>query len=1270
MTCHTGRLTALGILFTIVGLVAVAPEILADTGVERYWEATRIDEAEFLPPLDLQPGGLLPLHVSGRYVALSDGSRIVLRGVALEDPYWARRAETPVLKADLAIVKAWGGNAIHIPVHPEAWKLVGARTYVADYLDDVVRWAGEIGLYAIISWKTHGDPETKWVAPGEDKYDPDMVLARQAIATLATRYVDCPWVLYSVFNEPSPTMPWDRFRICATALVDAVREYSSDALVLVPGMNYAADISAIPDAPIDREGIIYTADIYTWVWNSIPFRDHAAALLDAGYPLLLLEWGYDSRSDFSRFPYCCQYGSTSSFAEPLLALCDEFEIGWTAWVWSHDWCPHMFYDYERTSLTSFGREVRDALSRHADLVAPQVTLLERISVEPACAKSDGCSVTTRFAGGNAASQSVVLTARSASSWQFSHWLGPVDLPNSAIASVDAGSQLEVIAVFVGPEERSADDSRFAETPIDLSAISWLASYDDEGGRTESNYADVVQGSDEHGDYYAMQWSSPEDTDLTIGGFDQMDRSGFSAIRLVMSSAEPQDVLPVIQVAGDYCGRTWRYATSDTAQVDREPRVYEFAVSDFAGDPFWGCSDPLGADAMEGLDSIILLPDRRTGELRVYDVALCTDSNALQSESEAETSGNYDPADAATRTDTDYKKGLSFGALWWPDFDQESVVYNLYRLVEYGIDSIAIHPNWFVESHTDPTLEPWFRDKPGFPDTNWWFPTLYDDEIAFIVETAHSLGMSVMIKLYVSVLDDPITHIGGYGLHPAGERWDVLFQSYQEFANHYAGMCEELEVEILCLGTELESMTHEAPNADARWREMIEEVRSIYAGKLTYSCAFGGPVSNTWSSPNHVTFWDALDFIGFEFYRGLTDTLDPSPEQLRAGVREVFDNYVEPLAREFDRPVLIPEISFMHCDGTNMLPYSPENPAAAECDYEEHAACYEAVLDVIEEISSEDDYFAGIFWWSGMLVDPNEELTINYDTPCTGTELWGTLAEGVVKEAWKGANGWKEVEEPGESIDMIIQPAAAADSGCSMHFLESMQSSLTLIAASTAGGWEFSHWCGDVDLPEYPITAIRDLGNSVAAVFRRSPCLQVATLHDVNLMTVDGFSSPSISTNGFWFAGGGGRGKVLAPISAGDAQIMRYSYPTDGSEKAALRFEQPFDASDFDGIALRIRANRETRIGIEIASQDRGLQLQENADDWKSSFLNCTLAVDPEERVFRIPFDEFRDRDWILSRYPDVSPGVIESAIWEIQILPVADDCILDILEVSFYRTSI
>ena len=622
---------------------------------------------------------------------------------------------------------------------------------------------------------------------------------------------------------------------------------------------------------------------------------------------------------------------------------------------------------------------------------------------------------------------------------------------------------------------------------------------------------------------------------------------------------------------------------------------------------------------------------------------------------------------AVASSTDLLTGVSFGAMWWPDFDEELVTYNLYRLLDLGCNSIILIIDWYTNSYSDPTIRPFYRHESGFPDTNWFFPTLYDHEIEFIINTAHDLGLSVMLKPHVETLDWPTGAPGRYALQQGVGRWDELFTSYQEYMNYCADLCERLEVELLCLGCEMESMTHVAPDADRRWRDMIAEVRGIYSGELTYSCAFGGLVTNTWSSPNHVTFWDALDYIGFELYRGLTDKLDPSIEELRVGVRDIFDNYIEPLAFRFDRPVLIPEANFMHCDGTNKLPYSPEDPLEVTCDYDEHAACYQAVHDVIDEISSDKDYFAGIYWWSGMLVEPSDDLTPRYDIPCIGTELWGTPAENVVATSWRGSNGWSNVPTAHLGIDLVIAPNEAAEAGCEAIGMVSDTEHASILSASPTLGWAFDHWEGAVDLSRFPLARVEQPASGIiTAVFRRSPCAPIKELYRSGSVVVDGFSANSVAVDAFWFAGGGGFGKGMETTVVNGNDVMRYYFPADGSQKVALRFNSPYDASSHSGIQFTIRADLETLLEVEIASQDRGLHLQENADDWKSSCAACSISVTIDPQTYRFPFDVFADPDWLLGRYQDVTPGVNSQAIWELQFLPVVGPCTVDILEVGFY----
>lgn len=615
-----------------------------------------------------------------------------------------------------------------------------------------------------------------------------------------------------------------------------------------------------------------------------------------------------------------------------------------------------------------------------------------------------------------------------------------------------------------------------------------------------------------------------------------------------------------------------------------------------------------------------------------------------------------------------QQGFSFGAMWWPVFNEDLITYNLCRLAGVGVNSIILIVDWYVESYTDPIVRPFYRHEPGFPDTNWFYPTLYDHEVEFIINAAHALGMSVMLKPHVETLDNMVTMLGRADLRPSGNRWDELFASYQEYMNHYAEMCERLDVEILCLGCEMESMTHSAPNADQRWRRMISEVREIYSGELTYSCAFGGSYDSTWSSPNRVTFWDALDYIGFEFYRGLTNIRNPSLEQLRAGVREIFDDYVEPLVRKFDRPVLIPELNFMHCDGTNMAPYSPFTPPGTYPDYQEHADCHRAMMSVIADIVEEKDYFEGIYWWSGELVYPWIDLTPDTAREeCIGTEIWGTPAEQVIREYWEGTNGWREAPPAEVDIDLAIVPEASADV-CTVLTNINEHSDLAILEAVPGEGWIFDRWEGVSSGAAYSLLALsREWQDLVTARFLPSPWLPYSGPEASVRLPVGGLDPNAEWVDCFWFSGGKSTFEV-EPIRSGSGESIICTLPMQDAGKLSLRFDPPFDASAYDGVQFTARASSALPVLIEIASQDPGLHGLANDDDWKSSLppLERPVLLSTEAQTFRFPFSVFRDTPGIIAEFQDVSWLVETDAIWEIQFIPQEGDATLEILDLSLY----
>lgn len=368
----------------------------------------------------------------------------------------------------------------------------------------------------------------------------------------------------------------------------------------------------------------------------------------------------------------------------------------------------------------------------------------------------------------------------------------------------------------------------------------------------------------------------------------------------------------------------------------------------------------------------------------------------------------------------FLKGITFGGQLWPEENLQFVDYNLDRLHQFGFNTIVLVTNWYVDDYTDPNVKPFYRHESGFPNTNWFSPTLYDSEIRDIISKAKSEGYEIVLKPHVDPLDTPFGGVGRWGLQKDTGKWDELFESYSEFILHYAQIAEEMNVKLLVIGCELESMTHSwsgITDADSRWRQIISDIRSIYNGKLTYSCSFHGNRNDTWSSPNNITFWDALDYIGFELYRGLTvDNRNPSLDELKAGVEDVFENYMKPLSDQYNKKVLIPEINYYAFDGVNTNPladpavsnFLPDNSSP---DPQEQADCYQAVLEVLYEKYG-SNYIAGILWWPGYLINTNEinpnasnewALEDKYDW------IWFKPVEGILKQYWLNQTDISEIE---------------------------------------------------------------------------------------------------------------------------------------------------------------------------------------------------------------------------------------------------------------------
>ena len=302
------------------------------------------------------------LHVEGNQIVYENGSKVILRGAAVEDPYFLDVVAHHFLEADFAELSSnWHADVVRVPIYPDLWE--HDPKYTEKYLDPIVSWGRKYGMYILLGWHAHGNPITDKVElPSWRKdypwhgnpYNPNLDLAISFWHEVSERYKGDSWVIYSIFDEPS-YITWRDWRPVAEQLIDVIRSHNPKALILVSGVNWAYDLRGVAEDPVQRDNIAYEPHVYPGqlIWYG-PWEEYFG-FLSEDYPLFVGEWGFESGSENRNLN-----STNEDFGLPLLKYMEEKGASWTGWCWSPSWAPRMLenWDYE---TTEFGQLVKDAL---------------------------------------------------------------------------------------------------------------------------------------------------------------------------------------------------------------------------------------------------------------------------------------------------------------------------------------------------------------------------------------------------------------------------------------------------------------------------------------------------------------------------------------------------------------------------------------------------------------------------------------------------------------------------------------------------------------------------------------------------------------------------------------------------------------------------------------------------------------------------------------------------------------------------------------------
>ena len=228
-----------------------------------------------------------PLQVKGNTIVGEKGTPVVLRGMSL---FWSQ----------------WGGTyftAGCVNWLRDDWKCTVVRAAMGvdggGYLTnpeaelrkttDVIDACISAGIYVIVDWHDHNAQN-------------HLSAAKEFFRTIAQRYGDKPNVIYEVFNEPMQISWRDSVKPFAVEVINVIRQYDPDNLVVVGNPAWSQDVDVAANDPIVDVNVAYSLHFYSGTHRQW-LRDKAATALNLGAALFVTEYGISQASGDGAIDY-------------------------------------------------------------------------------------------------------------------------------------------------------------------------------------------------------------------------------------------------------------------------------------------------------------------------------------------------------------------------------------------------------------------------------------------------------------------------------------------------------------------------------------------------------------------------------------------------------------------------------------------------------------------------------------------------------------------------------------------------------------------------------------------------------------------------------------------------------------------------------------------------------------------------------------------------------------------------------------------------------
>ncbi|WAC02750.1 hypothetical protein N7U66_03505 [Lacinutrix neustonica] len=262
-------------------------------------------------------------------------------------------------------------------------------------------------------------------------------------------------------------------------------------------------------------------------------------------------------------------------------------------------------------------------------------------------------------------------------------------------------------------------------------------------------------------------------------------------------------------------------------------------------------------------------------------------------------------------------------------------YKMSTIILNNVEWVALHPFVYQDNEDDIKI----RSK-----KEYW--SKRDSAYVKTINQLHSKDIHVMLKPHLWVSNGWRNNIN----FKDSKKWNSWFESYSKIILFYAKFAQDTNVELFCIGTELDKTL---TDHSQHWLELIKEIKKIYNGQLTYAMNWDTEYFNP-------EFWSALEYIGIQAYYPLTTNEEPELSQIKNGWQKHI-TILKRASKQINKPILFTEIGYRDDSYATIKPWEWSNTIKRFFRKKSNKTQYFAFKAFFEEVWGES-WFSGLFIW--------------------------------------------------------------------------------------------------------------------------------------------------------------------------------------------------------------------------------------------------------------------------------------------------------------------